>query len=211
MIWPRIGLSPRRRLPIFYVWGADTFPQTYLKFTFNARSWEPREKGSLIECRHLGDHLFLNQSHAFLAILEWGTWVKTYLPRGKLKGEKVLDVGAGCGETAHFFLKNGASHVLGVEADVTFASIFRRNAELNGWDCQVIQEPFSLTHLRKLDFDYMKMDIEGGEAALLSVDRLPPSVIEVHTPNLTKKLVDKFGMKVLKHDRYLKSSIISNL
>src|SRR5207245_11276968 len=45
-------------------------------------------------------------------LVEWHKW---YLPQKSIEGKTVLDVGAGCGETAFFYLKHGAQHVICVE------------------------------------------------------------------------------------------------
>lgn len=112
----------------------------------------------------------------------------------------VLDVGAGCGETAHFFLKLGASRVIAIESDPKYAQILQKNAQVNAWNVETICEPFSLAHLR-FRFDFMKMDIDRGESRLLGLDSLPQTVVETHDPNLAQRLIERFEMRVIEKNR----------
>jgi len=119
----------------------------------------------------------------YLSMLcEWCDWHQLYLPIFSLQGRTVLDIGAGCGETAYFFLRNGADKVICVEKEEKPLRLLRRNVEMNGWNAEVHGEPFSLSMLNDYKFDFMKMDIEGGERALLTLpyNRLPPCAIEAH-------------------------------
>lgn len=78
--------------------------------------------------------------------LEW--WHDDYLPaRGT-----VLDVGAGCGETAAFYLLHGAEHVVAVEGDPRALRHLDRNF---GDDKRVTIVP---AHV-----DKVKVDVEGAE------------------------------------------------
>ncbi len=150
----------------------------------------------MVQCEHLGEKLVLDRVHAFFAILEWKMWEKAYLPTDNLKGKTVLDVGAGCGETAHLFLKHGAAKVIAIEANERCVKLLRENAETNRWNVEAICEPFEGNHLRKFVFDFMKVDIDGGEECLLDQDSLPPSVIETHGP-LTLQFQRKFKMRLV--------------
>jgi hypothetical protein len=62
-----------------------------------------------------------------------------------------------------------------------------------------VNESFSAKHL-DMEFDFMKVDVEGGEEILLDVDRgkLKPCVVEAHRfgdRGLPEKLQARFGMK----------------
>ena len=57
--------------------------------------------------------LHLTPYHRRLLEGELAAWHEHYLPI--LPGATVLDVGAGCGETARFYLLHGASRVIAVE------------------------------------------------------------------------------------------------
>lgn len=113
----------------------------------------------------------------------------------------VLDVGAGCGETALFFFLNGARKVICVEPNSNLVAYLRRNARLNHWNVEVLDVPFNLDML-SLKFDFMKMDGEGCEEELLKAEKLPPAAIEVHKRDVLKALTDRFHLNVSsQHDQ----------
>jgi predicted RNA methylase len=123
---------------------------------------------------------------------ELDIWERFYLPTS-VKGKTILDIGAGCGETALFYFHWGASRVTCIEKDRDAARLAKRN--LANFGATVLNEPFSATHL---DFphDFMKMDIEGAETALLSYDgELKPCVIECHDQKTEEELQERFGLK----------------
>lgn len=116
-------------------------------------------------------------------------WQKHYLPpKLDLKGKTVLDVGAGEGETAFFFLRNGAAQVTCIEVNQILAGRLRYNAVRHP-ELKVIEEPFSLRHLA-LKHDFLKVDVEGYEETLLTAAKelVAPAVVEVHG----LQLVDRF-------------------
>ena len=115
---------------------------------------------------------------------ETNDWFKYYLPVD-LKGKVVLDVGAGEGESALFFLRHGASHVYCIECcDYAF-----QNLKLNARNCARITPIHKLFDLQDLErkVDFLKMDIEGYEEVLLSADIKIPAVVEVHGLQLRDK------------------------
>ena len=57
------------------------------------------------------DSIELDDVHRSLVQTELEMWHEQYLPCGK----KILDIGAGCGETALFYFKHGAEKVVCVE------------------------------------------------------------------------------------------------
>jgi len=125
---------------------------------------------------------------------EMKVWERFYAPHA-LEGLTVLDVGAGCGETADFYLKRGARKVIAVEPDKKAFEILKANMIENNMEVEPINEYFALGHL-KITHDFMKMDCEGGESLLLEYDsKLKPSVIEAHSEPVAIKLMKKFDLK----------------
>ena len=112
-------------------------------------------------------------------------WEKHYLPID-FRGKVVLDVGAGEGETAMFFLKHGASKVVCVESCVDAAKYLAANAHNHPDRLTAINDKFQLCHL-KIPHDFLKMDIEGYEEVLLSVKLETPAAVEVHGLQLSDK------------------------
>jgi predicted RNA methylase len=108
----------------------------------------------------------------------------------------VLDVGAGCGETALFYYYHGAEKVIAVEPQPSVTPLLKTNMERNKWNMKIVEGPFQLSML-EWNFDFMKMDGEGCEDLLLEVDRLPPCAIEVHSGPILDSLKERFGLKVL--------------
>ena len=100
-------------------------------------------------------HLRLDESHKAILEGELETWHRCYLPIGKV----VLDIGAGNGETAQFYLNHGAEKVICVEPD---AKLLRENF---GEDPRVVIIPLAV--------DSIKSDCEGAEKNM---------VIETHFP-----------------------------
>jgi hypothetical protein len=122
-------------------------------------------------------------------------WNKYYLPVD-VNGLTVLDVGAGCGESARFFLEHGAKKVICIESDNHCYSLLAKNAIGRPMDC--IHKMFSLSDLDR-DFDFIKMDIEGAEKTLLLLPTKinKPIALEVHGESLAKEF-EKKGY-ILKH------------
>jgi SAM-dependent methyltransferase len=97
--------------------------------------------------------LELDDEHASYVRLELDLWHKYYLPIGKT----VLDIGAGNGETAFFYLHHGAEHVICIEPN---SELLYRNF---GRDPRVTIIPLAV--------DSIKSDCEGAELG---------AVIETH-------------------------------
>jgi hypothetical protein len=168
------------------------------------RDWrlERREADSQV-VRHRNDSLFLTEARVGDIICEWNQWEKYYLPEFGLDGKTVLDVGAGCGETAYFYFLHGAKRVIAIEMDPVQLELLKKNAQLNGWNnntrqFKIIPRAFELQDLKREKFDFAKIDIEGGEADLLKLDRIDFSlVLEAHGRELRDQLGKKFGLSVL--------------
>jgi predicted RNA methylase len=124
---------------------------------------------------------------------ELDDWNKYYLPIS-LDGLTILDVGAGEGETAWFFLQHGAKKVICIEPDDKAFPLLLQNSEHN--PLELLHKRFDLEDLQ-LEYDFMKMDIEGYEEKLLDTDVTKPCVIEIHGLQLKERFRDK-GYHIVK-------------
>lgn len=88
-------------------------------------------------------------------------WHHLYLPVD-ISGLNVIDGGAGCGETARFYLEHGAKSVLSIESDPECFKNLQHNFK---------DEPRVIPLLFKVD--HMKWDIEGGERDSLFMTHFP--------------------------------------
>jgi SAM-dependent methyltransferase len=112
--------------------------------------------------------LLLDDYHRYVLERELSMWHLYYLPDKLLTGKTVLDIGAGCGETAQFYLNHGASKVVCIEPNKKLLEYLRKNF---GEDPRVVIVP---------DFiDHVKMDIEGAEEGM---------IFEAHFPVKVRKL-----------------------
>jgi SAM-dependent methyltransferase len=211
LIVPRLKLSSRKHLPVFYINQASFGPLDAARVVLRTRGWKMLERDDgTVMVRHGSTALSLTPAKAAALVWEWPYWERDYLPPFSLKGKTVLDVGAGCGETAHLFFHHGANKLIAVEPAPGDVELLRLNAKNLGWNIEVIPERFSLEHLR-LGFDFMKMDIEGGESALLELSELAfPCAMETHGADLTRQLVDKFGLAVTHKLRHREVWTVSN-
>ncbi len=125
-------------------------------------------------------------------------WEREYLIID-LKGKTVLDIGAGCGETAAFFLHNGAKKVIAIEGDKYAVEVMKENISRNGMNVEPICSRFNKEHI-EIKHDFMKVDCEGGERELLNYhEQLGPCVVEAHnnySPGITQKLASKFSFAI---------------
>lgn len=117
----RIGLSDRRRLPCIkianVVFGRDPSVFESVRKAIEFKRMRIMHSSSDFILMELSNrYLALTSEHFRLLLLEVGDWKKHYLPVD-IKGKTVLDVGAGCGETALFYFMNGARKVIAVERD----------------------------------------------------------------------------------------------
>lgn len=97
---------------------------------------------------------------------ELDVWHRAYLPLHP--GDTVLDLGAGCGETAQFYLMHGAGRVIAIEPDILCSRNLKENFK-NDTRVLVIAQKI----------DKVKMDIEGSEEFMS---------FEVHFPFEVKKI-----------------------
>jgi SAM-dependent methyltransferase len=197
MLKVKLGLSRKKKLPALYILGRVYLPHKALSLLWDFR-WlneiEHNKEYTILEVE--GNTLkFLNEYVSWI-IDEWKEWKKYYVPDFSLQGKTVLDVGAGCGETALLFFLHGAYKVIAVEPNVKAVECLKENAQRNNWNVEIVAESFSLEHL-KLDYDFMKMDGEGCEELLLSLPRIDkPCVVEVHNNKLLNKFIKKGWLKI---------------
>ena len=119
-----------------------------------------------------------------LIVGEYLIWSKVYNPIN-LFGKVVLDIGAGEGETARFFINLRVKSVICIEPNNDCFKLLLRNSKFHK-QIIPINSKFKLEHL-KLSYDFLKMDIEGYEIELLNTKLVKPSVIETHSEYLTDK------------------------
>jgi hypothetical protein len=176
----KIGLSRRKHLPVFKI-GTVSYPLWEFKYV-------KRLEGML-------SSLVLDD-YAREGLTELWQFEKYYLPPFSLRNKTVLDVGACCGETAYFYLKNGASRVICVEPDHERAAIILKNKRRLCMNVEIINDVFRPEHIL-LHHDFLKCDIEGCETALLPLtEELEPTVVEVHNDAL-RKLFEEKGFRVI--------------
>jgi len=162
-----IGLSKRWHLPVWKVSGA-TFKLWQLQ---RARSVEMTIRKSGLKLDGCGVN----------ALVELHQMGRYYLPPFSLNGKTVLDIGAGCGETAWYFLRNGARKVVCIEQDKRRARLIEENRKNLNLSIEIIPHAFTAKHL-SIPHDFIKCDIEGGEIELLPyAKKLKPCVLEVHS------------------------------
>lgn len=110
------------------------------------------------------DSLSMMESYRKITAKELPDWHRIYLP---VKGN-VVDMGAGCGETAFFFLQHGAEHVIAFEDNLDCLKHLYANF---GKDSRVTIIPMRI--------GYWKSDIDGSENG---------SVFETHGPVRLRKM-----------------------
>jgi tRNA G37 N-methylase Trm5 len=173
-----------------------------LKLVWLWRNWTLAKRGDYYEMKNGKTTISLTERMASIFIAECnGTWKAHYMPPFSLTGKTVLDAGAGCGETAYFYLANGAGRVVAVEANKERASLIEENATTNGWNVEVVAKPFSIDMLDSIPHDFLKVDIEGGERALLTYGgKVGEFVMETHGEELTQTLARVLHPRRLIHD-----------
>lgn len=203
----KIALSRRKKVPVLYMFEKTFLPHQLLHLLAQMR-WlkviHKDDKGAIIEL--YGQQIKLLGGFFIMLATEWKIWERYYLPNFSLDGKTVLDIGAGCGETAFFYLLNGARKIVAIEPDRKATECLKENAKRNNWNIEIIQEVFKLEHLN-IPHDFMKMDIEGHEKELLKVQHVKPCIVEVHSNEMRRKFGEK-GFKTTytyKKDNYIVS------
>ncbi len=130
-------------------------------------------------------------------------WERDYIPDSGLRGKTVLDIGAGCGESAILFLQAQASKVICIEPDEYAYNALVVNSAINNWNLTTIQDNFHSDYIERFQPDFCKIDCEGGERELLKLDKLPCMVVEIHGRELYEKFKKKFPqMQIRKRDHW---------
>lgn len=211
-----LKLSARRRLPIILAYDGEYWPHSFLALVLRSLAWKRIEENPEYGIYKIGNQtikLLRNPEKAlnspsytrgFFAHC-FQDWQRQYAPphspmtlrRNWLKGKTVLDVGSGVGETVFLFNRMGAERFICVDQNPKSCEVLRENAERNEWDATILCEPFSPKHM-DLDWDYAKIDVEGGESCLLTLDRMPlkPIVMEVHSSKLVDSFINKFHFHI---------------
>jgi hypothetical protein len=152
----------------------------------------------ILRHRETGKELAMLPPYVHIMLSQWRFWHDTYMIKGfDMKGKVVLDGGAGCGETAFFYLLNGARKVICVEVNKEAIPYLYKNKE-SGLNIEVVEGPFTLDMLNRYRPDFLKMDCEMCERELLKLDKLDiPTVIETHDEETHQALMNKFGLKLI--------------
>lgn len=177
----------RFKIPYFYIlnkkirfWDIGYYP--YLRRILEFNKLVKKYEDDIII---LKDGFKLNIEFAELMAREYPDW-GYYLPPYNLRNKVILDIGAGCGETARYYLLNGALKVICIDNDDICLNYLKINSK--NFNIDIIGESFKLEHL-KLNYDICKMDIEGYEVllinaydnGLLNIKELKPMIIECHS------------------------------
>ena len=112
------------------------------------------------------DHLDLLPEHRSYVDTELELWHRCYLPVGNV----VLDLGAGCGETAQFYLNHGAKRVVAIESNSDAYELLVKNF---AHDDRVV--------CINAQIDSVKMDIEGAEKNMVIETHFFPLLKRLHT------------------------------
>jgi hypothetical protein len=206
MIFPSITFERGRRFafptPVFIFLNQKYRLVAFLiilwRYWRNLLGWRLiAQRDGISVLKHGTDFVALTDLHLGYVVREWRSWRSEYLPNFSLEKKTVLDVGAGCGETAYFFLLSGAQMVIAIEPDPTAAKLLRYNVNRNNWNVKIIADRFRLEHLR-LPHDFMKMDGEGCELLLLDCDvELKPCFIEAHSTDAALALTMKYPLSIV--------------
>jgi hypothetical protein len=204
LMLPKLGFSNRKKLPVWKL-GNRTFPlwdYWQIKRKIQPYSLKVRADG-LWEMHVFGYDMVLTDYYGMLVLNESNLWDR-YLATD-IKDKVVLDVGAGCGETALWFLSKGAKHVVAIESDDKAFELLVQNTKGHSVDC--ISGKFNLDSLN-IPHDYLKLDIEGGEDIMLQASDLrydKPFVVEIHDKSKALQWQEKFNLVLLydPQDSYL--------
>jgi SAM-dependent methyltransferase len=196
MIVPRLGIGKKSHLPCFKILDFSFGPVSIARVLWSTAKLSLQDLGSEAIVRTDGYTLRLTRRKAALMASEWGLWNKLYVPRDGLVGKTILEVGAGCGESAALLFQKGAKRVVCVEPDSEQVKYLSENVRENGWNAKIIPTEFSVSLLKE-EFDLVRMDCEGCEAELLQLDKLPNLIAEVHSRELKRKFLDR-GLRVTK-------------
>jgi hypothetical protein len=143
------------------------------------------------QCRKTGWNF--SENRLKMIFNETEDWIQYYKPID-VNGLTVLDIGAGEGETAKFYIEHGAKKVICVEPSRIAFGVLKDNAARHS-EIMPINKSFSLSDL-SLSHDFLKIDIEGYEELLLNIRLEQPAVIELHGLQLRDKFQQK-GFRII--------------
>jgi hypothetical protein len=170
----------RHLIPLFTLGSAEFYPFHVAKYI--------REKVRLqVE---LSPFRFSGQ-YAGLIATEWSSlWEKYYLPPRSIAHDGlIVDIGAGEGETAIFYMKHGYTNFRLVEVEPASLPFLSFNVEiLRRHGCRVDVKYRSAKNEDMVSASFIKMDCEGCEMGLIAdYPKDVPSVIEVHSNDAASK------------------------
>lgn len=146
-----------------------------------------------------GIKLKLLPRYAGITTSEVRSWEELYLSPSIQDGT-VLDVGAGCGETAAFYLHWGAKKVIAIEPNLRAFELLVENAKCLQNRIECINRKFCASDL-DTPHDFIKMDIDGGEVELLNYNgSLGHCIVEAHdsiVKGISYNLQKKFDLKII--------------
>jgi tRNA G37 N-methylase Trm5 len=200
MLMPKYTFKELRRNLYYILFDSGSW-DLFFCLLKNMKNWTRIESSassdySVIKHKKLGFTFCSNLSYQRAIISEWEIWRKYYVYPFNLKGKTILDVGAGCGETALLFSNRGAKKVICIEQNEKLLPYIQKNVKDNRMNIDLHLEPFNINHL-DLAFDAVKMDIEGGERELLKLERISfPIVLEAHSRDLAEAF-QKRGFRII--------------
>lgn len=145
-----------------------------------------------------------SKQRANMYCTEYPQWTKYYLTTTEtptptlgytslITYKTILDIGAGEGETAKFFLEKGATKVICIEPDTEAYQKLYKNSQTHP-NIIAIQDIFRLQQIQEAypTIDLIKIDIEGYEEELLQLPNpKTPIVLEIHGLQLAEKFKAK--------------------
>lgn len=190
-------LSRRKHLPLVKAFDGEYRADQFLRLLWNTRRWKrvyenddylevKTDKYEIRLIREPNSH-YKSPSYTRSFFNHYWEWKQQYAPPFSLLGKTVLDVGSGCGETPLIWFELGASKVICVDSNPYACYHLRENADHNNWNVEIHHDLFNEKHL-KLDWDFAKIDCEGGENFIMfNSVALPkkPIVLETHSALLT--------------------------
>src|SRR5437867_10765520 len=132
--------------------------------------------------------------------LELSRWHKfPVTPKGT-----VLDLGAGCGETAYYYFQHGAERVLAVEYDPEALEMMKQNFP----DAHVVPEDAQMVIIPAF-VDNIKIDIDGGELGMIlethypihwkRIWAVPSQLLDCNQWKLTRRRLPFLNMRWKRH------------
>jgi SAM-dependent methyltransferase len=187
---PSLKFSSKRHIPILVLFGWEFYPWQVMNLFQMMRGRVV--DADVIRTKFFGYDISLERHYYHYTIKESSMWEELYAPIS-VKDRRVLDVGAGCGETAAFYFSRGAKRVVAIEPNPQAFRLLEVNARANSWNLDAICDVFKLEHL-SIPHDFIKIDCEGGESILLeySGGELGPCVIESHSSRTARDITKKF-------------------